>query len=100
MGKKARLKAIKKLANNLPPINQMSTEVHLMTGAEVLEWGTITEIDGQPIDPDKKYTFRHPVLMIQNNRRGMKRAFLKNGPEGVKNFLKSISNAVEKHCQS
>jgi hypothetical protein len=100
MGKKARLKVIKKLANNLPLINQVSTEPHLLSGAEILEWGTITEIDGKPIDPEKKYLHHYPVLMVQNNRRGMKRAFLRNGVEGVKQFLGNISKTVENHFQS
>ena len=46
MGKKSRLKAIKNLANRLPLINQTSTEKHFDTGAEILEWDTVKEIDG------------------------------------------------------
>lgn len=46
---------LKKLANNLPMINQCSHEQHLMTGAEILAWNTMTEIDGEKINPDKKY---------------------------------------------
>lgn len=95
MGKKAKLKLIKRLANNMPLINQSSHEQHLITGAEILEWGTVKEIDGKPIDPAKKYLWNYPVLMIQNNRRQMKRAFIRNGVKGIENLLDQTLKTVE-----
>ena len=86
MGKKAKLKAIKRLAANVPLINEATNEKHFYKGSEILEWGTITEIDGKPIDPSKIYQYNYPVLMIQNKQRRLKRAYLKHGIEGVKHF--------------
>lgn len=95
MGKKARLKMIKALAKNIPMINEASHEQHRMKGSEILEWGTIKEIDGKPIDPDKEYNFNYPVMMVQNNARRMKRAFVRNGPEGIKNYMNHTLNVVQ-----
>lgn len=88
---------LKKLANNLPMINQCSHEQHLMTGAEILAWNTMTEIDGEKINPDKKYLFNSPVYMVQNNQRAMKRAFLRNGPDGIKNFLDNVLKTISQN---
>lgn len=95
MGKKAKLKAIKRLAASIPAINESSVEKHEMLGSEILEWGTIKEIDGKPIDPAKKYIFNYPVLMIQNKERRMKRAFLRNGIAGIKNYMDHTLSVVQ-----
>jgi len=95
MGKKAKLKALKSLAANLPAINRSSHEEHHLKGSEILSWGTVREIDGKPIDPEKTYLYNYPVLMVQNNARRIKRAFLSNGPEGIKSVLQNTLNIVE-----
>jgi hypothetical protein len=100
MGKKARLKAIKNLAANMPMINEHTNEKHELFGSEILSWGTIKEIDGKPIDPDKKYLYNFPVMMIQNNRRRMKKAFLKGGEEGIKHYLQQTLNVVKSNIKS
>lgn len=83
MGKKARLKAIKRIANRFPLVNERTQEKHYYKGSEILSWNTVTEIDGEAIDPDKTYLYSLPVLMIQNTRRRLARAFVKNGIDGV-----------------
>jgi len=95
MGKKAKLKAIKKLSFNLPAINRSSIERHWYKGSEILEWGTVKEIDGVSIDPEKDYEYEYPVLMIQNNARRMKRAYQRNGVEGIKSLLNNTLKIVE-----
>ena len=97
MGKKARLKAIKQLANNMAFINEETHEKHEMLGSEILAWGTIKEIDGKPIEPEKKYMYNSPVMIIQNNRRRMKRAFLRNGEQGITELLKQNLNVVQQN---
>lgn len=95
MGKKAKLKAIKRLAMNMPAINENSHEKHYMQGKEILEWGTVKEIDGQPIDPEKFYWFNYPVMMIQNNGRRMKKAYLKHGEKGITHLLNHTLNVAK-----
>jgi hypothetical protein len=71
-----------------------------LKGAEILQWDTITEIDGVAIDPEKMYSVPQPVLMIQNNRRMMKRAFLKNGVAGVRHLMATTLKTIEQNIQS
>lgn len=91
MGKKAKLKAIKRLANTLPLINDSTSEIHIMKGSEILAWGTVTEIDGVKIDPDKEYRYRMPVNIIRNNSRRIKKAFLKHGAKGIGHLLNEVN---------
>ncbi len=95
MGKKKKLKALKALAGNMPLINAASHEGHWYKGSEILEWGTVKEIDGEAIIPDKMYNYKHPVLMIQNNGRKFKRAYLRNGIEGIQQLHKNTLNIVK-----
>lgn len=96
MGKKARLKAIKRLANaHMPIINEGTNEKHIYTGAEILSWGTVNEIDGEKIDPEKKYRYTMPVFMVQNNQRRMKRAFVRNGVKGIEHLLNTTLSVIK-----
>ena len=95
MGKKKRLNLIKKLCNDLPQISENTHEKHLLKGSEILEWGTVKEIDGVAINPDKEYLYSYPVILIQNNARRLKRAFVKNGINGLKHQLGNITNIVQ-----
>jgi hypothetical protein len=94
MGKKKKLKAIKSLANKMALINGFHTESHWVKGSEILSWGTIKEIAGKPIDPDKMYDVPMPVMMVQNNQRRMKRACLKYGIDGMKHLLEENLKSV------
>jgi hypothetical protein len=96
MGKKAKLKALKRLGNNQPWINEETSELEHLKGSEILSWGTVTEIDGKPIEPEKMYWFRKPVFIVQNKQRRMKRAYLKHGVEGVKNLIQKNLNTMKK----
>ncbi len=51
------------IAMKLPLLKEHSCEKHLTKGSEILEWGTITEIDGEPIKPDQEYLYRFPVVI-------------------------------------
>lgn len=95
MGKKKKIKMLKFLASKLPQIDQCSTEEHLLTGAEILSWGTVKEIDGLPIDPEKKYLYNYPVLLRQNNMRSMKKAFFKNGADGVAHLFAQTTRLMQ-----
>jgi len=76
-------------------INEESHEKHLLKGSEILSWGTVKEIDGQPINPDQIYLYRYPLFMVQNNARRMKKAFLKHGEKGITHFMKQNLATVE-----
>jgi hypothetical protein len=95
MGKKAKLKLIKKLAANIPTFQQHKHEVHLYTGAEILAWNTIKDIDGKPIDPEKVYTYNYPVIMNVNNERRMKKAYQMGGEKGIKHYMEQTLNQLQ-----
>lgn len=95
MGKKSRLKAIKRLADSLPTIKENTLEKRVYTGAEILAWKTVKEIDGKPINPEQKYIFNYPVINVQNNQRRMKRAYLRNGVEGIKSIYDKTINTID-----
>jgi hypothetical protein len=95
MGKKKKLKAIKALEKYVLPVNQQTNELHWYKGSEILDWGTISEIDGQPIDKDKMYQVSEPVLIMRNNARRLKRAFLKSGGKSIQSFLQENQKVLE-----
>lgn len=97
MGKKKKLRAIKALANKMFLINEGHNEKHWLKGSEILSWGTVKEIEGEPIDPEKLYLYHAPVMMVHNNQRRMKRAFLRDGAAGVENMFKQNIKTVAAH---
>lgn len=95
MGKKARLKAIKRLAQSVAPINEATLEKHYLTGEEIKENGYCPAYEKAELKPDQKYEVNMPVLIVQNNERRLKRAFLRNGTEGVRQFLNKNLQVVQ-----
>ena len=95
MGKKKKLKLLKRMAEQVAPINESTHEKHFMKASEMLENGHCPAYEDGKIDKDKMYQVNMPVLIIQNNQRRMKRAFLRNGAEGVKNFLNKNLQVVQ-----
>ena len=98
-------KLLKKLAALLPPVNVHATEIHMLTGAEILAWGTVTELDGQPIMPHKMYKYRYPVITRASHYRRLKKAFKNNGIAGVQNYLQFVttlskSKAIENQMKA
>ena len=95
MGKKKKLKAIKALEKYVLPVNQETHELHWYKGSEILSWDTISEIDGKPIDANKMYQVSEPVLIMRNNARRLKRAFLRSGGKSIEGFLKENQKVLE-----
>jgi hypothetical protein len=79
------------IAKQLPVILTDTHEKHLVKGKDILEWNTITEIDGQPIDPDKEYLWHYPVQMYHNHYRRLKRAYIKEDMKGIYDYLSKIN---------
>jgi len=94
---KPQLKAFKLIAAQLPSLNVASSELHLMTGEEILALQTIDEIDGKPIDPERKYWLRLPVLMFANHNRRLKRAYYRGGPEAVQKYIETVVRIAKEY---
>jgi hypothetical protein len=86
---------LKQLAQLLPPMNVNTCEKHLLIGQEILEWETITEIDGEPIKPDKTYTWTYPVITNASHYRRLKRKYIANGIPGVKHYLEWVNTLAK-----
>lgn len=82
MGKKARLKQIRKDVAGLPVIMKNSHENHICKGFELIANGQ-TEINGEKIEPFKDYNVPMPVLMNINHYRRAKKLVKQYGPEVV-----------------
>lgn len=82
-------------AKLLPVVLGNTHEKHLLTGAEILEFGTITEIEGKQIKPEQKYLMPMPVQLYQNHVRRLKKAWLKHGYDGIKSYVSHVESIVK-----
>lgn len=85
---------LKGIAKKLPVVLTDTHEKHIVKGKDILEWGTVTEIDGMPVDPERDYLWHYPVQMYHNHYRRLKRVFRRTGIDGVCEYLKNISNII------
>lgn len=93
--KKAQVKLIGIIANNLPNQGQVSNINTLITGNDIFEdilLGGRSEVEGKGIDPDKEYIIPNILVMPVDHIKRIKRAFKSNGKTGIieycKRFLK------------
>lgn len=86
---------LKGIAKQLPIVLTDTHEKHLVRGKDILEWGTISEVDGKPIDPDKQYMWHYPVQMYRNHYRRLKKAYQKDEMNGVVAYLKEINDIIQ-----
>lgn len=87
-------KILRSYVKKLPIIMEQSKEIHIMTGAEILETGA-HEIDGEPINLEKKYEYPMPVQIQVNHYRRIKSAWLKDGQPGVQKYLNEVAAAIK-----
>lgn len=86
-----------RIAIKLPLLKEHSCEKHLTKGSEILEWGTITEIDGQPIKPDQDYLYNFPLIIYVDHLKRLQKAWKRKGPDGVTDYLQWIDGIVGKY---
>ncbi len=85
------------IAMRLPLVKTECTEKHIVKGSEILEWDTITEIDGKPIDPEADYIHHFPVVIYTDHLKRLKKAWRAYGPDGVSKYMVWIDQLVGKH---
>lgn len=75
-----------------------STETHILSGKELLEWGFThdPDHDNVPIDPAKIYKYKQPVQTEVDHVRRIRRAYQSNGKEGIDHYLGSIARRLQK----
>lgn len=84
MGKKAKLKAIRKIASTMPDIMTVQ-----MLGEAIKEG--IKEIDGKPVDPTKYYRKKTPVQNSLNHNRKMKQLYNQYGAKAVSEYIAAVA---------
>lgn len=99
MGKKGKLKQIRKLAAQMPEIKIGHVVGQRITGAE-LHKGGVETVDGKPVDTDGTYSKREVVQVPLNHNRKMKALYNQHGAAGVHGYMNAvkqhIANQVEK----
>jgi hypothetical protein len=94
MGKKAKLKKIRRLASQMPVINVPRVIGERVGGHTVLVSG-VKEVDGQPVSAMKDYVRKNVIETPLNHNRQMKKLYNKHGVRGVNTYI----NAVVQHVQ-
>jgi hypothetical protein len=87
---KATQRKIMVIAEMLPADNYSTVIKEEIKGEDLLLCGQ-TEVEGKPIDPEKTYLFNNAFIHQMNHYRRLKRSFLRNGLNGIKNYLRPYS---------
>lgn len=89
MGKKAKFKKIRRLANQLPEINTKIIVGETLTGSQVVYDG-VSEIDGKPVNHAAFYKKKRIVEKPLNHNRKMKKMYNKYGAAGVNHYANAV----------
>jgi hypothetical protein len=90
MGKKAKLKAIRKIANTMPDIMTVQMLGEAIIGDMAIKDG-IKEIDGNPVDPNNYYRRKTPVQNSLNHNRKMKQLYNQYGAKAVSEYIAAVA---------
>jgi hypothetical protein len=94
---------LRQIAARIAPINVHSCEKHHLKGSEILEWESVTKIDGEPIVPEKMYVWRYPVITEMNHYRRLKNIWKDRDADrkmkGVLAYMKYIETVVARNMK-
>jgi hypothetical protein len=92
MGKKLKLKAMRRIAREMPAMEQNITVGVKVSGKELIEKG-VREVQGQPVMGSAKYRAMQKQAFPLNHYRQMKKLYNSDGKAGVGAYI----NAVAQH---
>jgi hypothetical protein len=96
MGKKARMKIIRKIAETLPAMQTPVYGRKTVCGLEVINDG-VTTIQGQPVDPLRSYSKKIVTGSIDvNHARRLKTVHKQLGIIGIKAYVQGINQSIER----
>lgn len=84
---KRHLKIINEIANVLPKTQYAAKDRRLVKGEDLI-LANQTEIDGEPVDPDKEYLMHLPMTIQVNHTNRIKKAFKRHGRAGVIQYVR------------
>jgi hypothetical protein len=93
MGKKAKLKKIRRLASQMPVIQTETVVTDSVYGFELLRDG-IKEVQGKPVDPKQEYRRKKGIPVAVNHNRQMKRLYNQIGLKGVAMYANAVQRFV------
>jgi hypothetical protein len=99
MGKKAKLKQLRKLAATMPAIEGERLVTKRAMGIAVIEEG-IKHVDGKAIDPNAIYRKSVVEKVNVNHNRKMKDLYNKKGIEGVNGYVKAVAQYAASQTQA
>jgi hypothetical protein len=95
MGKKAKLKQIRRIANQMPKMKVVQVIGEKLSGEELYNSG-VEKVDDKPVDLNGVYKKKTPVHVPLNHNRKMKKLYNKYGNVGVGMYIQAVKNHVAK----
>lgn len=90
MGKKSKLKILRKTANQLPVMNTTVTTVEKqIPGLELIKQG-VKDVEGQPVNPKAFYNRKSISQRPVNHHKAMKKIYTKAGISGVIEYIDEV----------
>ena len=99
MGKKAKFKAIRRLAKEIPLIYSTSFKKVKYSGIELLKEG-LTTVGDKVVNPMSKYSKLQRVAVPTNHNRKMKKLYNKMGHDGVKAYMRDATNYLKQYIKT
>jgi hypothetical protein len=98
MGKKSKIKQIRRIASQMPVINQKKIVKELVPGSEAIKSG-VKEVDGKPVDEHRFYEKKYAVAVPVNHNRQMKKLYNKMGGKGVGLYMSAVQKFSEQNTK-
>ena len=96
MGKKSKLKAIRRLAVVMPEVQEIRKVGKTLMGHEILDnpkkYNVPVDSNGKFIDPKREYKLIEPKIVHVNHARRMKQIYNKFGSAGIKAYVTSLQD--------
>lgn len=93
MGKKSKIKQIRRLASQMPDLQLNVIKGGVVKGSELIKQG-IKEVEGKPVEPHTNYRKKEVVQQPLNHHRQMKRLYNKMGESGVGAYINEVNRFV------
>jgi len=103
MGKKAKLKQLRRIAQQMPQIMTSKPVASAIDGSDLIKQGVTKLSNGDKVDPLKTYRQVQGVPTPLNHERKMKDAYNKGGEKAVNIYIQSVriyEEAKQRHLDS
>lgn len=103
MGKKSKLKQLRRIAQQMPQIMTSKPVASTIDGSELIKQGVLKLSNGDEVYPLKTYRQVQGVPTPLNHIRKMKDAYNKGGEKAVNIYIQSVrvyEEAKKKHLES